>query len=202
MPCRLRIGLTGGMGSGKSTVSRMFEDLGVPVIDADRLAREVVEPGEPALAEVIAAFGPGVAAADGRLDRAALRAIVFSDDGARARLESLLHPRIRERMESAARAVTAPYCILAIPLLVETRQRDLVDRVLVVDCPERLQVARVCAREQVDPATARAFLRAQATREARLAAADDVVPNDSTLETLRRRVDELHARYLDLARRP
>ena len=201
MACHLRIGLTGGIGSGKSTVAEIFASLGVPVIDADLVAREVVEPGTPALAEVAAAFGPGVLGPDGRLDRARLRTRIFADDTARTRLEAILHPRIRARMEALARAADADaeYCLLVIPLLVESGQRNLVDRVLVVDAPEPLQVERVCARDGVTPEAARAILRTQAARAERLAAADDVVRNTGAEARLRREVEALHHRYRRLA---
>ena len=199
MACHLRIGLTGGIGSGKSTVAEIFASLGVPVIDADLVAREVVEPGTPALAEVAAAFGPGVLGPDGRLDRARLRTRIFADDTARTRLEAILHPRIRARMEALARAADAEYCLLVIPLLVEHAQRNLVDRVLVVDAPEPLQVERVCARDGVTPEAARAIIRTQAPRAVRLAAADDVVRNTGAEARLRREVEALHHRYRRLA---
>ena len=199
MACHLRIGLTGGIGSGKSKVAEIFASLGVPVIDADLVAREVVEPGTPALAEVAAAFGPGVLGPDGRLDRARLRTRIFADDTARTRLEAILHPRIRARMEALARAADAEYCLLVIPLLVERGQRKLVDRVLVVDAPEPLQVERVCARDGVTPEAARAIIRTQAPRAVRLAAADDVVRNTGAEARLRREVEALHHRYRRLA---
>lgn len=199
MACHLRIGLTGGIGAGKSTVAEIFASLGVPVFDADLVAREVVEPGAPALAEVVGAFGPGVLGPDGRLDRAHLRTRIFADDTARTRLEAILHPRIRARMEALARATDAEYCLLVIPLLVERGQRHLVDRVLVVDAPESLQVERVCARDGVTPEAARAILRTQAARAERLAAADDVVRNTGATARLRREVEALHHRYRRLA---
>jgi dephospho-CoA kinase len=201
MPCQVRVGLTGGIGSGKSTVANLFAELGVPIIDADRVAREVVEPGERALEEVVAAFGPGVLEPTGRLDRAALRARIFANEQDRTRLEAILHPRIRARMETLAEEASAPYCVLCIPLLVETRQLDLVDRVLVVDAPEELQVARVCARDGLAADSVQAILRAQAPREARLAAADDVVRNGGDVADLRRQVEALHRRYLALTGR-
>lgn len=199
MPCRLRIGLTGGIGAGKSTVAEVFASLGVPVFDADHVARDLVQPGEPALAEVVTAFGGSVLTPDGQLDRARLRARVFDDDSARARLEAILHPRVRARLEALAKAAEAEYCVLAIPLLVETGQRTLVDRVLVVDVPEELQLARVQARDGVGPEAARAVLRAQASRAERLAAADDVILNTGDVAHLRRKVEALDRRYRDLA---
>lgn len=199
MPCRLRIGLTGGIGAGKSTVGEVFASLGVPVFDADGVARELVAPGEPALAEVVAAFGASVLTRDGRLDRAGLRARIFADDAARARLEAILHPRVRARLDDLARAADAEYCVLVIPLLVETGQRDLVDRVLVVDVPPEVQVRRVLARDGGDAEAARAVLRAQASRAERLAAADDVIHNTGDRADLQREVEALDRRYRALA---
>ncbi len=199
MPCRLRIGLTGGIGAGKSTVAEVFASLGVPVFDADRVARDLVEPGQPALAEVVAAFGESVLAPDGRLDRPALRARIFGDDAARARLEAILHPRVRARLEALARSARADYCVLVIPLLVESGQADLVDRVLVVDAPEEVQVERVVARDGGGVEAARAVLRAQASRAERLRAADDVIRNAGDRVDLRREVEALDRRYRGLA---
>ncbi|MBS0375455.1 MAG: dephospho-CoA kinase [Proteobacteria bacterium] len=199
MNAPLRIGLTGGIASGKTAVAAAFARRGVPVIDTDQLAREVVEPGRPALAAVVAAFGAGVLGADGRLDRRQLRAIVFADAARRRELEAILHPAIRAAMAEAVAGLRAPYVVLAIPLLVETGGRDPVDRVLVVDCPPELQVARLMARDGETVDAARAILAAQASREARLAAADDVIDNHGTLEALEAAVAQLHERYLALA---
>jgi dephospho-CoA kinase len=196
---RLRVGLTGGIASGKSTVAALFAALGVPVIDTDVLAREVVAPGEPLLGRLVERFGTGILAADGSLDRRALRGIVFADDRARADLEALLHPAIRAALEARSAAAGGPYQILAIPLLVESGRPDRVDRVLVVDCEPGLQLRRVQARDGSTRAEAEAILRAQASREARLAAADDVILNEGSLEALRGQVEGLHARYLTLA---
>lgn len=194
------VGVTGGIGSGKSTVCNVFTARhGIPVIDADQVAREVVEPGTPGLAAIVAAFGAEVLGADGRLDRARLRAIVFADPARRTALEAITHPAIRQRMREQVAAVTTPYCLLGIPLLAEGGRHDLVDRVLVVDCPEALQVARVQARDNLTEAEVAAIMRTQATREARLRIADDVVLNDGDTAALAGRVDELHAMYLSLA---
>jgi dephospho-CoA kinase len=199
MPCRLRVGLTGGIGSGKSAAAGVFAALGIPVIDADLVARELVAPGEPALGALVEAFGPGILAADGRLDRGTLRGRVFSDPEARTRLEAILHPLIRARMEALATAVEAPYCVLVIPLLVEAGQQGLVDRVLVIDVPEHVQLERAGARDGVPPSAVEAILRTQASRRERLAAADDVISNEDSVEHLGRRVRALHRRYLALA---
>lgn len=199
MPAPFRIGLTGGIASGKSAVAGAFERLGVPTIDTDRLAREVVEPGQPAFDAVVAAFGPEVVGADGRLDRRALRARVFADAAVRHRLEAILHPAIRAATAAAVATVSAPYVVIAIPLLVETGQRAAFDRVLVVDCPPDVQLARLRERDAESAAGAAAILAAQASRESRLAAADDVIDNSGSLAALEAAVRSLHGRYLTLA---
>lgn len=195
----LVIGLTGGIGSGKSTVAALFAEHGVPVIDTDRIARELVEPGQPALEEIREAFGAEVLDPDGRLDRARLRAIVFGARERRLQLEAILHPRIRQTVRERIRALTTPYCLVAIPLLVETGQRDQVDRVLVIDTPPEEQVRRTRARDGLSAAQVAAIMEAQADRQTRLAAADDVIRNDADLEHLRHEVERLHTRYLQLA---
>jgi dephospho-CoA kinase len=196
-----RVGLTGGIASGKSTVARLFEALGVPVIDTDVLAREVVAPGQPLLGRIAARFGPSVLASDGSLDRAALRAIVFADPAARADLEQLTHPAIRALLEERSASLGGEYQILVIPLLVETAGRTPVDRVLVVDTSEALQTRRLQARDGSTLEQARQILSAQASRAARLAAADDVIVNDADLGAVRDRVAALHAQYRELAAR-
>lgn len=195
----LKIGLTGGVGSGKSTVAKLFADKGVPVIDADVVARELVEPGQTALAAIVEAFGDAVLA-DGRLDRAALRARIYADPNAKKTLEGILHPKVYQSMHDQAEALRQPYCIFAIPLLLETNRRDFVDRVLVIDCPEALQYERVSRRDGLDgPAIAR-IIAAQSSRADRLAAADDVLDNAGPPGLLRERVEALHQAYLSLAR--
>jgi dephospho-CoA kinase len=194
-----RVALTGGIASGKSTVAELFAALGVPVIDTDLIAREVVEPGEPALAEVAAAFGPGVLGPDGRLDRRRLRDVVFADPAARQRLEAILHPAIRARMEAQSRAAGGPYQLLVIPLLAEGGRRGHVDRVLLVDVPEAVQVERLMRRDGSSREQAAAALAAQVSRAARQAIADDVVENTGGVGDLRARVAELHRDYLRLA---
>ena len=200
MSPRLRVGLTGGIGTGKSTVATMFEELGTPVIDADAVARELVAPGEPALAELAAVFGPDILDAGGRLDRRRLRERVFRAPTMRRRLESILHPRIRQVMETRAARLEEPYVLLSIPLVLEAQQTDLVDRILVVDAPHELQIRRTCDRDQTGAEQVKAIMDAQIARDARLAAADDVIVNDSSLQHLRQAVGRLHTRYLDLAR--
>lgn len=196
-----RVALTGGIASGKTTVADLFAARGVTLIDTDVLAREVVEPGEPALERVIAEFGPGVLGPDGRLDRRRLRETIFGSAEARRTLESILHPAIRAAMEQRSRATAAagPYQVLVIPLLAEGGRRDHVDRVLVVDAPEDVQISRLMARDRVSEEQARASLRAQAQRSARLAMADDVVTNTGRIEDLVAQVDALHAKYLNAA---
>ncbi len=195
----LTIGLTGGIASGKSTVADLFSQLGVPVIDTDQLAREVVEPGEPALQHVVATFGPSALDATGRLDRKALRARVFADPILRAQLEAILHPAIRARLAARLAALNSPYVVIAIPLLVETGQHTRFDRVLVVDCPESLQVARLLSRDGETASGVKAILAAQATRHERLQLADDVIENTGTPEALVPHVEALHRRYLAMA---
>jgi dephospho-CoA kinase len=196
---RLRIGLTGGIASGKSTVAQRFTDLGVPVIDADVAARAVVASGTPGLARVIERFGPGVLAQNGELDRRALRDLIFSNPGARRDLESILHPLIRADMERSADQAVGPYIVMAIPLLIEGGPSDRVDRILVVDVDEAVQLQRVMERDGCTAEQARAILATQAARSARLAAADDVLQNAGTVTDLRQAVDRLHERYLRLA---
>jgi dephospho-CoA kinase len=196
---RLRIGLTGGVASGKSTVAKRFTELGVPVIDADAAARTVVGPGKPGLAAVSARFGPRVLAKNGELDRRALRDLIFKDPGSRRDLEAILHPLIRAEMEQSAELVVGPYVVMDIPLLVEGGSRDRVDRILVVDVDEAIQLKRVMARDRCSLEQARAILASQASRRARLAAADDVLLNTGTVTDLRQAVDHLHERYLRLA---
>jgi dephospho-CoA kinase len=191
----LRIGLTGGIASGKTTVADLFAALGVPVLDTDQIARDVVEPGQPALAEVVAAFGPRILGPDSRLDRPRLRARVFADPDSRQRLEAILHPAIRAELARRAGAAGGPYQVWVIPLLVEGGQVDRVDRILVVDCPEAVQLARVQARDGETEASARAILTAQASRAQRLAAADDVIVNDGSEADLAGQVAALDARY-------
>jgi dephospho-CoA kinase len=197
----LRIGLTGGIASGKSTVADMFADLGVPVIDTDVISREVVAPGEPALAEIREAFGPGVIAADGTLDRAAMRSLVFGDSAARRRLEAILHPKIGKVTREQADAAEGAYQIIVVPLLVESPLRGFVDRVLVVDCDEDTQVTRLLARDTETEEQARRILAAQSSRAERLAIADDVISNDGNLDAVREQVRVLHRRYLVLVSR-
>ncbi len=195
----VKIGLTGGIASGKSTVAKLFAALGVPIIDTDQIAREVVEPGQPPLERLVERFGTGILTPDGHLDRPKLREIVFSDPKARADLEALTHPAIGTAVEVLSAAAGGPYQILVIPLLVEKGLGARLDRVLVVDCPEELQIRRLQARDGSTLEQAQAILNAQTSRTARLKAAHDVILNESDLGSLRDQVSALHRRYLELA---
>ncbi|MDC8015838.1 dephospho-CoA kinase [Tahibacter soli] len=197
---RYVVALGGGIASGKSAVANAFGALGIACYDADVAARAVVAAGTPALAEIAAQFGPHVIAADGTLDRAAMRRRVFGDDAARKALEAIVHPRVRTWLRERVAADTGAYCLLAIPLLAETWPAyDWVDRVLIVDVDPAVQFERLVRRDAIDAALAQRMIDAQATREARLAIADDVVENSGSLDELTARVGALHARYLALA---
>ncbi|HTX04825.1 MAG TPA: dephospho-CoA kinase [Steroidobacteraceae bacterium] len=198
-PRILHVALTGGIASGKSTVAKFFAALGVPIIDTDQVAREVVEPGQPPLERLVERFGPAILTSDGHLDRPKLREIVFSDPKARADLEALTHPAIGSAVQAWSAAAGGPYQILIIPLLVEKGLTSQVDRVLVVDCGEELQIRRLQARDGSTLEQARAILNAQTSRAARLKAAHDVVQNEGDLSAVRDQVSLLHARYLELA---
>jgi dephospho-CoA kinase len=197
----LRVGLTGGIASGKSTVADMFAELGVPVIDTDVIAREVVAPGQPALDEIQERFGEHVIDAAGNLDRGAMRKLIFADDSARLDLEAILHPRIGEETQRQADAAAGPYQIIVVPLLTTSRLIEFVDRVLVVDCDEDTQLQRLLARDEETVEQARRILKTQSAREDRLAIADDVVSNDGSLRQLRKAVSRLDRYYRRLARR-
>jgi len=204
------VGLTGGVASGKSEVTRRFEALGVAVADADLAARDAVAVGSEGLAEIVAAFGPEVLAPDGSLDRPAMRRRVFADDAARLRLEAIVHPRVRDLLRAQCAAAPGPYAIAAIPLLAEALPAPGADgggraaypwlrRVLVVDVPVEVQRGRLLARDGIDAALADGMIAAQATRGERLAIADDVIVNDGPLEALQAHVAALDARYRALA---
>jgi len=195
----LRIALTGGIASGKSTVADLFARLGAPVIDTDLIARQVVEPGQPALGRVVAEFGPGILAADGNLDRRRLRELIFADRDAKRKLEAILHPAIRSEMERQSAAAGGPYQLLVIPLLAEGGRRDHLQRVLLVDAPEELQIERLMRRDGVSRPQALASLAAQANRAQRQALADDIILNTGQATELEGRVAELDHTYRQLA---
>lgn len=191
-----RVGLTGGIASGKTAVADIFDSLGAGIVDTDRVAREVVAPGQPGLEAVRGEFGGGVIRASGKLDRRALRKVVFADPQARRRLESLLHPLIRARTMEALEQVRAPYAVAVVPLLVETGFAELVDRVAVVDCPRAIRLERLRIRDGMDREQAESMLNAQVDRQTRLAAADDVIDNGGSRSSTRRQVQRLHALYV------
>lgn len=195
----LRIGLTGGIASGKSTVADMFADLGVPVIDTDIVAREIVMPGEAALDEIRSAFGDEVFHADGALDRRMLRKLIFSDEEQRHLLESILHPRIRHETIRQAAAAGGDYQLIVVPLLTGSPLQEEMDSILVVDCDQSTQIQRLLARDAESEEQARRILAAQASREQRLAIADDIISNDGDLADTQRQVDALHYRYSKMA---
>lgn len=199
----LTIGLTGGIGSGKSTVAERFADKGIPVLDADAISRELVEPGQPALDEIIDQFGAGILDEDGRLDRRRLRSEVFADPVQRRRLEAILHPRVRTTIQARVRGLEgrSPYCIVAIPLLVESGMQDLVDRILVVDVPEAIQQERTARRDGISEEEVRGILRAQLDRQERLAWADDTIDNSGNEQDLQRAVEALDGQYRRIAQR-
>ncbi|KGE05318.1 dephospho-CoA kinase [Pseudohaliea rubra] len=196
MNTRFVVGLTGGIGSGKTAVTDRFAAAGIAVIDADRAARLVVELGTPGLAAIAKHFGPGILDAAGWLNRAALRRLVFEDPAERAWLERLTHPLIGEEIARGLAAATSPYCVLSSPLLLETGQKDLADVLVVVDVPEELQLARTVARDGNDAELVRKIMAAQLTRAERLAGADIVIDNSGTLADLDERVAELHGEFL------
>lgn len=193
------VALTGGIASGKSAVEQRFAARGIEIIDADQVAREVVAIGTPGLAEIADAFGTGVLAADGSLDRQKMRRHVFTDAASRRRLEAIIHPRVRRAMMQHAGEVRSAYGMLVIPLFVESGEYDWVDRVLVVDVPRMMQVTRLLARDGISRELAESMLDAQATREQRLAIADDVIDNSGGFESLDEAVEQLHRKYLALA---
>jgi dephospho-CoA kinase len=193
----LKIGLTGGIGCGKTTVADLFAAKGIPVLDADLIARQLVEPGQPLLQAIAAHFGANLLK-EGRLDRGRLRQIVFAAPEERQWLESLLHPRVYDEMERRLAGFSAPYCLLVIPLLLETGRRDFVDRLLVIDCPVELQKRRVKDRDGLTDPEIDRILSAQLAREARVAAADDLIENAGGPAELADQVDRLHRFYLSL----
>ncbi len=195
---RYVVGLTGGIGSGKSAAAEVFRALGIEVIDADILAREVVEPGQPALQEIAAHFGSDLLTTEGHLDRPALRKIVFSNPQQKYWLENLLHPLIAELLERRLNAAKSPYAILESPLLLETEQHKLVERVLVIDASEETQIARATERDGSDEGIIRSIIASQIDRTERIQRADDLVSNEQSLELLRENIEALHSKYMGM----
>ena len=197
------VGLTGGIGSGKSAASARFGELGAAVVDTDEISRELTAPAGAAMEEIRKQFGPEFITVDGGLDRARMRRLVFADAAARKKLEAVLHPLIRARTRTAIAAAAQPYVVVVVPLLLETGAcAELVQRVLVVDCEETEQVRRTMARSGMSAGEVREIMATQLARAERLRRADDVLANDGDLPALQRRVARLHAQYLDLARAP
>jgi dephospho-CoA kinase len=200
MDLPLKIGLTGGIAAGKTTVSNLFAKLGVPIIDADVIAHALVKPGQPALEQIAQTFGAEIMHGNGELNRAKLRQHIFANQQQRQRLEAILHPRIDQVMQEQVAALSDPYCVLSIPLLLETHYKDRVDRVLVIDCPPNLQRLRLLSRAGLSQTEIEQMIKAQANREARLAIANDVIYNHSDLESLQQQILVLHEQYEKQAR--
>ena len=197
----LRIGLTGGVGSGKSTVARCFAKRHIDVIDADQIAHELTQPATDITNAIIAHFGATITSESSKIDRARLRQVVFDQPDQRQWLEQLLHPAIRDRMQQMIDQATSSYCILVIPLLIEAGvSRKMIDRILVVDVPESMQIERTCQRDQLSKEQVRKIMLSQSTREQRLVAADDIINNENDLIALDKQVQQLHQTYIKLAR--
>jgi len=194
-----RVALTGGIGSGKTTVAKRFAEHDIAIVDADAIARRITEAGQPAATEILSALGESVADGEGNIERKKLAEAVFSDSSNRKRLEDILHPRIRGEMIRAIESVKSPYCILVIPLLVESSMQDLADRIVTVDVAPETQVARTRERDGRSEKEIRAILQAQASRAQRLAVADDVITNEGGIEQLYAQIDRLHETYLKMA---
>ena len=192
----LRIGLTGGIGSGKTTVKNFFDELGAPTVDADEISHRITKPGQAAFDEVVALFGRESLDETGNLDRKRLRALIFDEPDLKQKLEAIIHPRVRAQIRDFTDRVDYPYCIICIPLLLETGAQSTVDRVLVVDAPEELQVARVSRRDNAEERQTRSIIQLQAGREQRLNAAHDIIVNDGNINDLKAQVENLHERYM------
>lgn len=196
----LVIGITGGIGSGKTAATDAFAELGITVVDADLVSREVVQPGQPALVQIVRHFGDSILLADGNLDRKALREIIFREPAAKTWLEALLHPLIRQQIIARLQQSDSPYTLLSSPLLLETDQQTLCSRTLVIDAPESLQLERTIVRDNSSMATIKAIMASQFSRQQRLDKADDVIVNDGDLITLRKSVHKMHETYLEMSR--
>ena len=194
----LVVGLTGGIGSGKSTVAELFAKHGIPIIDADVVAREVTQPDKPAFARIVTHFGDDILLKNGNLDRAKLRRLIFNDPNQRFWLEKLLHPQIREEMQQQIKTMTGSYCIAVIPLLLEAEFYAFINRILVIDAPESMQIQRVMSRDNLPLSDIESIIKSQAHRQDRRAKAHDVITNDGTLENLIPQVNKLHALYSTL----
>ncbi len=197
----LTVGVTGGIGSGKSSAANRFRQLGVPVIDADLIARQIVEPGMPALQEIINAFGESVANDQGELDRSALRKIIFSDSNRKSQLEAILHPRIYNEILRLLSELSTPYAIVVIPLLAESKREYPLDRILVIDVPSDVQISRVTTRDNQSTEEVEQIISSQASRHSRLEIADDIIENVGSTDDLYERVDAMHLTYLEYARK-
>jgi dephospho-CoA kinase len=201
-PLPFSVGLTGGIGSGKSTVADLFAARGATIVDTDQIAHALTAPHGPAMPAIVAGFGPEFADASGAMDRARMRSLVFADPAAKTRLEAILHPMIRDAALAAACAASGDYVIFAIPLLIESGAwRERVSRILAVDCPEEVQIARVMARSGLPEAQVRAIMAAQVSREQRRAAADDIIVNDAGIDALAPQIERLHQLYLAFSKR-
>lgn len=196
----LVIALTGGIGCGKTAVSDLFSELNAPVIDTDQISRELVTPGAAAYREIIDVFGNKVIQKNGELDRSTLKKIIFKDEAQKQKLEQILHPLIRQHVQKSIRTLRSDYCIIVVPLLLETGFKYDYDRVLVIDCDPEIQKKRVLQRDHIDEALFKKIINAQADRKTRLAAADDVITNDSNILQLKDQVITLHSKYLSLAK--
>lgn len=195
----LTIGLTGGIGSGKSTVANLFAELGVPVFDTDKFARQLVEPGQPALQKVVDVFGFDMLTEEGKLNRDKLKQQIFNNEQDRQKLENILHPEIREKLLASITECTEPYCIVVIPLLIEKNWQEVVDRVLVVDLPRKSQIERTLSRDNISEELASQIINTQVSRDQRLALADDIIDNSGDPQSLANQVNKLHQKYLELS---
>jgi len=195
----LRIALTGGIGSGKSIVTSKFQKLGTPIIDSDVISRDIVKADSPCLNSIINEFGSGILTSDGALDRKALRKIIFNDKGEKQKLEAILHPVIYQEIEQQLLKINFPYCLIVIPLLIETQAMDRFDRVLLVDSSKDLQIKRVCIRDKISAESVETIIKSQASRELRLKYATDIINNNLKIEELNEIVMQLHEKYMKLS---
>ena len=195
----MRVGLTGGIGSGKTTVKKYFDGLGVPTIDADEISHDITRPGLTAFYEIVALFGKECLDEAGNLNRQYLRELIFARPAMKKQLEAIIHPRVRRRIQEFLTRVTYPYCIICIPLLLETGRQATMDRVLVVDAPEELQIARVSRRDSASEDQTRSIIKTQISREERLRYAHDIIVNDGNIDDLKKKVVNLHGEYIELS---